>query len=45
MLRDIMADQRPDGGIAHVSPDRFRNHFVVPPKLAVGASTGHPRLD
>ena len=24
-LRDVMADQRPDGGIAHVSPDPFRN--------------------
>jgi len=23
-LRDVMADQRPDGGIAHVSPDPFR---------------------
>ena len=25
-LRDVMADQRPDGGIAHVSPDPFRNN-------------------
>ena len=24
-LRDVMADQRPDGGIAHVSPDPFKN--------------------
>jgi alpha-L-rhamnosidase len=24
-LRDVMADQRPDGGIAHVSPDPFRH--------------------
>ena len=24
-LRDLMADQRPDGGISHVSPDPFRN--------------------
>jgi alpha-L-rhamnosidase len=23
-LRDVMADQRPDGGIAHVSPDPYR---------------------
>ena len=23
-LRDVMADQRPDGGIAHVSPDPFK---------------------
>ncbi len=25
-LRDVMADQRADGGIAHVSPDPFRKH-------------------
>jgi alpha-L-rhamnosidase len=24
-LRDVMADQRPDGGIAHVSPDPYRD--------------------
>ncbi len=24
-LRDVMVDQKPDGGIAHVSPDPFRN--------------------
>ncbi len=24
-LRDVMADQRPDGGIAHVSPDPFKH--------------------
>ncbi|HTN62887.1 MAG TPA: family 78 glycoside hydrolase catalytic domain, partial [Devosia sp.] len=30
-LRDVMADQRPDGAIAHVSPDPTRNHEDILP--------------
>jgi alpha-L-rhamnosidase len=30
-LRDVMADQRPDGGIAHVSPDPYRDHTNIFP--------------
>lgn len=32
-LRDVMADQRPDGGIAHVSPDPYRDHDDVFPNF------------
>lgn len=32
-LRDVMADQRPDGAIAHVSPDPSRNHEDVFPRF------------
>jgi alpha-L-rhamnosidase len=35
-LRDVMADQRPDGGIAHVSPNPFRHMN----ELAFYGSTG-----
>ncbi|MEQ1769203.1 MAG: family 78 glycoside hydrolase catalytic domain [Devosia sp.] len=35
-LRDVMADQRPDGGIAHVSPDPFKSL----PALGFYGSTG-----
>lgn len=35
-VRDVMADQRPDGGISHVSPDPFRNQ----PEQAFYGSTG-----
>jgi alpha-L-rhamnosidase len=30
-LRDVMADQRPDGAIAHVTPDPTRNHEDILP--------------
>ena len=32
-LRDVMADQRPDGGVAHVSPDPYRDHDDVFPNF------------
>jgi alpha-L-rhamnosidase len=32
-LRDVMADQRPDGAIAHVSPDPSRNHEDIFPRF------------
>lgn len=35
-LRDVMADQRPDGGIAHVSPDPYRGKDA----MAFYGSTG-----
>jgi alpha-L-rhamnosidase len=35
-LRDVMADQRPDGGISHVSPDPFKKQNA----LAFYGSTG-----